>query len=179
MSAVRPHPPRTSALALALAALLAFALGGCGSGHSTTTSGPTRAQYVARANAICEAVRAKTTPLISELQSSVAGILTGEKTAETRDATVVAQLHTYASQSLAQLEALPQPAADHAAIERFLTPLEAVVTAIGHAHTSLVTGQAAQAVATVTQIQPTAQAVTSAAHAYGLTECASVLGALG
>jgi len=167
--------PRPLAAALAVVVVLA----GCGASHSTTTSGPTRAEYVAHANAICEAVRAKTTPLISELQSSVAGILTGEKSAETKDATVVAQLHTYASQSLAQLEALPQPAADHAAIERFLAPLEAVVAAIGHAHTSLVTGQAAQAVATVTQIQPTAQAVTSAAHAYGLTQCASVLGALG
>jgi hypothetical protein len=158
--------------AVALSSLLALA--GCGG-----SSGPSKSQYVAKADGICKAAQTQTAPLINEVAAGAASLVSGGARSARQLATVLERLHSLAAGSLAQLRALRQPSGDHAAIERFLTPFASEVDAIGQAATALDGGQAPQALAHLEQVQPTAQQVTSAAQAYGLRQCASVISAVG
>lgn len=161
--------------AVAVSGLLALA--GCGG-----SSGPSKAQYVAKADAICTTAHTQTAPLIQQVAAAGASLASGGAGAASgarRLASVVQRLHDVAAAGLAQLRALRQPSGDHAAIERFLTPLASVVDAIGQAATALGSGQAPQALALLQQVAPVAQQVASAAQAYGLTQCGSVVSALG
>jgi hypothetical protein len=158
--------------AVAVSGLLALA--GCGGG-----GGPSKSQYIARADAICQAAQSQTAPLIQQITAAGASLVSGGAPSARRLATAVQRLHDVAAGSLAQLRALRQPSGDHGAIERFLTPLASVVDAIGQAATALGSGQAPQALALLQQVQPVAQQVASAAQVYGLRQCGSVVLALG
>ncbi|MFI4985493.1 MAG: hypothetical protein ACHP93_04140 [Solirubrobacterales bacterium] len=149
-------------------------LAGCGG-----SSGPSKAQYVAKADAICTTAHTQTAPLIQQVTAAGASLASGGAPSARRLATVVRRLHDVAASGLARLRALRQPSGDHAAIERFLAPLASVVDAIGQAATALGSGQAPQALGLLQQVQPVAQQVTSAAQTYGLQQCGSVLSALG
>jgi hypothetical protein len=162
----------------ALAAATALALAGCGGGGSgsATASGPTRAHFIAAANAICATAHAQTAELITKVKSTGASALLGGDTKSL--AGLVTHLHDVAAANLAKLRALPQPAADHAAIASFMQPLSTVVSDIGRAATDLSKGEALNAYALIQQAQPAAGKVTSAARAYGAKECGTVLAAL-
>ena len=146
----------------------------CGS-----SGGASKSQYIAKADAICAAAHAQTTPLIKEIVTAGPSLVSGGARSARRLATVVVRLHVVAARNLAELQSLPQPSGDRAAIERFLTPLAAVVVAIGHAASALGSRQAPTALALLEQAQPIAQQVTSGAQDYGLTQCESVVSALG
>ena len=88
-------------------------------------------------------------------------------------------MHTAAAGSLAQLQRLKQPSGDHAAIERFLTPLGRVVDAIGKAAVAVGSGQVPAALGLLEQAGPVAEDATAAAQAYGMRQCETVLAALG
>lgn len=163
-----------------LSAVAALALAGCGGGggSSTTSSGPTRAQYIASANAICGAVRKQAAPLIAKVKGSVASLITGGASVAKTVAGELAQLHIVAGAGLAKLRALQQPAADHATIAHFLTPLTTVIADIGQAAATLAKDEPLNALALLQQAQPAAAQLTGAAKAFGAKQCGAVLSAL-
>ncbi len=169
----RRLPLRIPAAAVALTLAVALVLAGCGS------SAPTKSQYIAKAGAMCATASAQTAPLIKQVTASAVALSTGGASAATRLASAVSQLHTVASSNLEKLQNLEQPSGEHATIERFLTPFASVVSAIGQAATALGKGQAQQALGLLEQIRPSSEQATSAARAYGLTQCETVLSALG
>ena len=112
---------------LAPAALAALALPGCWlQCAAAPSSAPTKAQYVAKVDAICKASRVlKTAPLVKQLercrdQHSLAGNEARAREASSGGRTSCTNT---ASPSLAQVRALAQPHGETAAIERFLSPL--------------------------------------------------------
>jgi hypothetical protein len=163
---------RASVIAAATAGGLLI-LTGCGG-----SGGPSKSQYIAKADAVCATAHTQTAPLIGQVAAAGASLASGAAGAARRLAAAVQRLHEVAAGGLAQLRALRQPSGDHAAIERFLTPLASVVDAIGQAATVLGSGQAPQALGLLQQVQPVARQVTSAAQAYGLRECGSLFSAL-
>jgi hypothetical protein len=167
--------PRRRAHALALL-LTAAALAGCGGGSAA--HGPTRAGYIAKADAICRSAHAQTNQLISKIKALAPALLIGGTAAAPSAPGLVAQLHTVAAADLARLRALAQPSADRAAIAKFLDPLASIVSAMGKALADLRAGHAVDAAARFSNAIPTAQAVRSAAVAYGFKDCPSLLAAL-
>lgn len=155
--------PRFAASALAVA----VAVGGCGG-----SSGPGRAHYIAQANQICAQARTQAAPLIQQLAATVSSPTAAS---ERRAAPSVEKLEAIGQSYLAQLRALKEPSADHAAIERFLTPSGQVIDAIGQAASALKSGDTVTALAALQQIQTVAEDANGAARAYGLEQCGSVL----
>jgi hypothetical protein len=149
--------------------------GGSSSQSSSTSSGPTRSQFIAEANAICKSTAKQTAPLINQIANAGVSLVAGSATSAHQAATVVRRLRTIAASSLAQLRALAQPRGDHAAIQRMLTPLAGVVDTIGTAGDALSHGQAAQALGSLSGLQSVAQQLASAAKAYGLHACESLV----
>jgi hypothetical protein len=142
-------------------------------------SGPTKAQYTAKADAICKTATSQAAPLIKQITPLAASLATGATASAQKLASLLGQLHTDTAGDLARLRALAQPSSDHAAINRFLKPLTSVVDAIATAASTLRGSNPAQALGGLEQLQPTAGQVTSAAHAYGLTQCGQLFSALG
>jgi len=166
---------RSSSALSAVALLAVLALAGCGS------SAPTKSQYLAKANAICASTSTQTAPLIHQVTAAAAGLAPGAGAA--REVATLAgamqRLHAVATSSLTKLQKLEQPSGAHAAIERFLKPFAAVVSAIEQAAGALQKGQPQQALGMLEQVRPTSVQASSGAQAYGLTQCTTVLAALG
>jgi hypothetical protein len=151
--------------ALILAALVALA--GCGG-----SGGPTKAQYIARADPICASARAQAQPIIAQL-AAAAGSL--DAASARRLAPAVSRLHSVGVSYLARLRALQQPSGDRAAIDDFLRPSAQVVDAVGTAASALAAGDTVRALAQLQQIQPLALDANAAEQRYGLRQCGSVL----
>jgi hypothetical protein len=174
---------RTARAGALLAAVAALALAGCGGGGASTTTtagGPTRAHYLAQANAICAAARLQTAPLIARVKRSlsVAALLTGGASLVRTLGRIVSQLQADAAAGLAKLRALPQPAADHAAIEAFLEPLGKLIGYIRQAAALLLKAEPLNAYAVLQPATPTSSQVKSAARTFGADQCGAVLSAL-
>lgn len=163
----------------------ALAIGACGGGSSTagkttsSSSGPTKAEYIASAGAICKTTETRITPLVGKLAAVAAQILTGGSAAAAKAVPEVEQLYSIAASGLGKLRGLARPAGDHAAIARFLTPLSAIVDSIGTVSSGLRKGQGTQALAQLQADQALAQQVTVAAKGYGLRQCETIFSALG
>lgn len=155
---------------------IAAVLAGCG---SSSNSGVTKAQYVAKADAICKAAAAQTGPIVGRIIAAGPALASANAKTAKEIAPLVGRLHEQAASSLAQLRALKEPNADHSGIERFLSPLTNVVGAVGQAASTLRAGQGSAALGLLAQVQPEAQQAASAAQAYGVGPCGSVLSALG
>ncbi len=166
---------RPGARALVLV-LTAAAIAGCGGGSAAT--GPTHKQYVARADAICRAARTQTNELIAKIKALAPKLLLGGTAAAPSAPGLVAQLHHAAAADLARLRALAQPSGDRAAIAKFLHPLSTIVSEMSNAEADLRAGHAIDAAALFSNAIPTAQAVRSAASAYGFKDCPGLLAAL-
>jgi hypothetical protein len=169
-------------LAVVVAAVALAACGG-GSGSTSTTkstaSGPTKARFIAQADAICKTTEAKLAPLIRELASGAAKLLAGTSSATGQLAAPLTKAHTVAAAGLAEIQALAQPAGDHKPIEKFLSPLRQIVGSLATAAGGLSKGQSTEALALLEQDQAPAQAVAGAATAYGLRGCETIFSALG
>ena len=162
-----------------------LAIVGCGGGSSgshsssssssSSSSGPTRSQFIAEANAICKSTAKQTAPLINRIANLGASLVAGSAGSAREAATMVGRLRTIAASSLAQLRALAQPRGDHAAIQSMLTPLAGVVDTIGTAGDALSHGHAAQALGSLSGLQSVALQLASAAKAYGLHACESLV----
>jgi hypothetical protein len=159
-------------LRLAVPLLAALALvAGCGGGKSTP-SGPTRAQYIARTDAICSATKAKAAPQLHALSSAGASL---NPLKVSGLGPLAQKVRVTADAYLTQLDAVPQPPADAAAISNFLTPTRETVAAIGKAANELSSGNALAAIGRLNEIQALANAANAAAASYGLKDCAKVL----
>lgn len=164
---------RTPTILAVLALCSPLGLAGC------AVSRPTKAQYTVKAGAVCHTASAESAPLIERLASVGKSLKPGGQTAATRTLTgVLQELHAAASSSLAELRALEQPAAGHAAIARFLTPFATVVGALGQAQAAAGAGKPKQALAQLEQTATASAQMTAAAKAYGMTQCETVLPAL-
>jgi hypothetical protein len=185
----RPARPRRkqrrqragASLAAVVAAVALAACGGSGGTSTTksTASGPTKAQFIAQADAICKTTEAKLAPLIKELAAGAANLLAGSSSSTGQLATPLTKAHTVAAAGLTELEALAQPAGDHKQIEKFLSPLGQIVGSLATAAGGLSKGQSTEVLAQLEQEQAPAQAVTGAATAYGLHGCETIFSALG
>lgn len=158
------------------AIVLVLVVTGCG---SSSNSGPTKAQYVAKVDAICKSAGSKTAPLVSKVVAGGASLASGSARAAHELAPVLQQLHATGAASIAQLRALKQPIGESSKIEGFLSPLTNVVAAVGQAASSLSAGQPSGALGLLAQVESDAQQTMSAAQAYGVAACGSVLSALG
>ena len=158
---------------------------GCPCWPAAAAALPSKSQYIAKADAICQTARTQTTPLIRQVTSAAASFASAPRSAQPSAAAQLAstlqRLHAVAAGDLAQLQKLEQPSGENerAAIERFLTPFAAIVGEIGQAATALSGAQASQVLVLLARLQPDAQQMTSAAQAYGLKQCPTVLPAVG
>jgi hypothetical protein len=167
---------RRGAPALVVAAAASALLApGCGS------SGPTKAQYTASANAICRTAGAQVTPVVRKLTGSAAALNSGNQAAAQEATGALQELHTVTSAALTKLQALPQPSAGHAPVERFLSALASVSAALGRAATTAAASpsQFQQALAQMETAAPAGQRMVAAAWAYGMTQCATLFTGLG
>ncbi|MHB1834333.1 MAG: hypothetical protein ACYCXW_05150 [Solirubrobacteraceae bacterium] len=83
------------------------------------------------------------------------------------------------TRGLSELRGLSQPTGGHTAIQRFLTPLEAVSDTLGTAAKSAAGGEPQKALAALAAVVPDAQRASRAAAEYGLTACQDLFGPLG
>ena len=174
-----PVPGRQPRLmVLVVVAATALIAAGCGGG-SKKPSGPTKASYIASADALCKTTHAQTSPLIAEIKTKVPALFGGGASAAKAVAGVVARLGTVAGANLARIRALATPSGDHAAIARFLNPLSTVVHSIGTAASALRGGQALVAASLLAEVEPTASKVAAAARAFGFRQCTQILSPLG
>ncbi|HET8980919.1 MAG TPA: hypothetical protein VFN87_22390 [Solirubrobacteraceae bacterium] len=165
----------TRMITMSVAGAIALAPAGCG---AAANPGPTRAQYVTKANAICAAAATQIVPLVKRIKTEGATLVAGGAATPQRLAGDLRQLHTAAAGDLAQLRGLKQPKADHAAIGRFLTPLSSFVDAIDKAAGLVASGDLPQALALLGQTATVEQQAAQNAHAYGLLRCEALLPSL-
>ncbi len=160
---------------VAVAAASALLAAGCGS------SGPTKAQYTASANAVCRAASAQAVPVVRKLTGAYAALGAGNQAAVGEATGALQELHTATNAALTKLQALHQPSAGHATIERFLSALAAVSAALGRAATTAAAGpsQFQQGLAQMQAAAPAEQRMVVAAGAYGMTQCATIFTGLG
>jgi hypothetical protein len=158
-------------LSVCATAALVPALVACG---SSSSSGPSKAQYVAKADAICNAASNKTAALISRIASAAPALASGSPKAAREIAPTLKQVQEEGAASLAELRALKQPKGDKKAIEGFLSPLTNIVTAIGQAAGSFSAGQPSTALSQLANVQGDVERGIGAARAYGVGRCAGV-----
>ncbi len=173
MSTMRARPAHVRAPFALLAALGALLLAGCGS------SGVSKSQYVAKANASCAATSASTGPLIRQVTAEATALPKTGASGVAQLAATVDQLHDAVAAGYSKLEQLQQPSGAHAAIERFLAPYSTIAGGMAQAITSLGKGQVQQALTELEGLRPASEQAASAAQAYGLTKCASGFSTLG
>lgn len=163
--------------------LAACAIAGCGgssssTGTSTTAAvgAPTKAEFVAKANAVCATASAQTGKLLGEVETATTAALSGPSAHSAAQLEgLVAQLHSAALRVLGELQSLNPPASDRAAISQFLTPLTHAITGLGEADKAIAAGHATQALSSLLTLQSKTPQLAAAAHAYGLTGCEGVL----
>jgi hypothetical protein len=159
-------------------------LTGCGGSSSSTTTtsttsagaAPTKAEYVARANAICSAAAPTTGKLLSELEGATTGALKGlSASGAAQLAALVGELHTGALTVLGHLQGLTVPTGEQAAVARFLTPLSHAIAGLGQAAKAITSGHGTQALGSLLELRSKTPQLASAAQAAGLTQCEGVL----
>ncbi len=155
---VKPHVPSRSAISVLLGAAVALALSACagGSSHTTTNaaattpSGPTKAEFVAKANAVCEATNGPLTRTALKLET---------------------QRNPAAAAKIVATTFIPEIESQARKIEALGTPLggQATIATMDR----LLTGDIAK-IAKDPQIAGAAafQDFATVAHGYGLTACA-------
>lgn len=158
---------------LTLLAAGAVVLAGCGS------SKPTRAQYDAKANAICAQVAGQSASLVGQVATAAGSLSSGGQSAARELAGALQSLHTLTGSSLSKLRALQQPESGRATIAQFLSSYGDVGEAVGQAASAAAAGQPQQAIARLQQAQPAAQRMAAAAKDSGMTRCETLLPALG
>ena len=157
--------------AAATLAITGVVLAGCGGGGGGG-GGPSKAEYVAQADAICRSTKTQAAPLIQRLSAAVSSPSAAHLR---RAATIVGELRTIGTAYLSQLRALEQPGDDTTAIARFLTPTGRVVGLLAEARTALERGAAIEALGVLQNAQPLDAEAGAAARAYGFSRCGSLI----
>lgn len=122
---------------------------------------PAKGAYLARANAICSTMNAKTTALPDP------------GTDPLQQATVTSQAVAITEDALRQLRALPVPAGDAVTISAILSKVDVVVADANKLAAALRSGDQAQSRTLEAQLQTDTTSANTAAVAYGLTVCGS------
>jgi hypothetical protein len=153
--------------ATAAALVFALLLAACGG-----SSGPSKTDYIVRADKVCRAARAEALPLVKELTAGGLSLSRGQ--AEALAATA-RRLHATEASYLAQLRALDVPSGDKDDVDKFLTPTGQVVTAIDVAAAALARGDVATTASLLGQAQAAGLEARNAADAYGFKNCGGAL----
>jgi hypothetical protein len=149
---------------LVVSALVATAA--CGNGTTSSGSSPsgavaplTKAVYIAKANAICATMNARTKALGRPGPDIAAAVRASDKSG------------VIAAQALRQLRALPAPPTEAAALERIYSKVDAVIADYPSLSAALRTGRRAAIQSAATQLGADGKAANAASNAYGLTSC--------
>jgi hypothetical protein len=153
----------------------ALAVAACGGGGS---SGPTKAQFDSKANAICKTAAAQTTPLEKAVAAGVPALATGATSSLVTLTADLAKIHTDASAALAKLRTLKRPSGASKQIEKFLTPLSSIIDSIGKGATALGQRNTAAALSALEGAQSLPQEIATAAGGYGLPQCGAIFSSL-
>jgi hypothetical protein len=145
----------------------ALALGACTGGHPSGGGVPSpaasisKADYLAKANAVCTAMNAKGNALQDP----------GQDPAKIRQ--VVDQAIPLAADGLAQLRQLPLPQGDEAAVRDFYAKVDGLIADLRAESAALAGNDLTRARQLVSSVQADSAAANTAANAYGLTVCGS------
>lgn len=146
---------------------------GCGS------SGSTKTDFIAKANAICRSASTKTAPLAQELIAAAASLSSSSgHSAGHHLTTALRKLDSTATNTLTRLQSLKLPTADRAEIERFLTAFASANDGLGRAAKAAGSGQPEQALSELKSLAADAGRMVRAAKASRLTVCENALGAV-
>jgi hypothetical protein len=167
---------RAPVLVLAVALVTSLALAACGGSSSTKAksapapTGLTKAQYIAQAEPICAAAkrRAPTKRILA---------LIGQFPTPTKEiARLLRKTATIVREVTAQLSALPPPAADRAAIARWIAQGAAIGPLLTKAAGQVSRGDLVAAIGSQQDITAATVEPTTFAKGYGMRECATIGG---
>lgn len=157
------------AMAMCAAGLMLIGgLGACSKKATTTTSSPaaqpttaeTKADYIARGNAVCDTFTQKQSALPTPSGSALADV-----------APYIDQNVTLATDLLAQLKAIPQPAGDSAALQDVFTKFQATLDLLKQEAAAAHANNQSTFDTLDTQLNTSGDASNAAFNAYGLTVC--------
>lgn len=166
----------------ALATLvLAIATSGCGGGDggasattggATSTAAPTRAAYIAQADAICRRTNERTAGTNEQI-AEINRRATSTESALAQAAPILAEAYRSQRASVAEFRALPAPAGDAAAVDRVVAGIEEQVALIGRIADAADAGDAARMRALSAELKLTRARVRGLLQGYGFRVCGS------
>ena len=156
--------PLGARLALSVAVAVAVAvLAGCGGGDD----GPTKKEYVAQADAICDAADKKEAPLGAPSPGD-------REDPKFYDANFQTRFNAISRDALRKLSALESPEDDRAAAGDLTSALEAIIAGLDARIAALRRGDVSGAAATLTNWERGIFNLQSASASLGLTRCQAV-----
>jgi hypothetical protein len=162
-----------SCVAVIAAMLLVVAITGCGGGSTSTTAAtvpaaPAKAQFIARADAICARTNAKLKPVQQRLAALARE---SESTVETGESAALRQGATITREGIAQLQALTVPPSDAATVKKIITALDDEAADIDTMASATASGEASAIEAAKRAEQTTKATYGGLAQGYGLNIC--------
>ena len=155
--------PRRSKVAKAAGALLAISLTACGGGSSSSsTTAPfvvTKAEYIARANTVCEGMNAR-----------VASISDGDPFASAEG---VEQVKQIVSTTREELRTIPMPPGDEATLQDIYSKVDVPIRDYAELADAMRSGDSSRTYEINAQGHRDQKAANDASNAYGLTVCGS------
>jgi hypothetical protein len=159
---------------------LSLAIAGCGGSSTettrtiTATSGPTKAQFISEADAICRAGRQKLAPLQSALDRAAQADQANDTAANRAKLAVILRSSARTTLPvLAQLRALTPPAADRAVAARYLAGVASQIALIDRLGQAVARNDQQQVTAVSQLLQQGKDAVQQVARNYGFKACGS------
>lgn len=145
-----------------------LSVGGCGG-----SGGPSKSEYIAKADAICRSAQTQAAPLIQKLTFTVTGSPAPARMR--RAAAIVGDLQAIGRSYMSRLRALERPGHDDKAIAAFLVPTGQVIDALAEARAALQRGETVRALGLLQQAQPVDAEAGAAARSYGFKQCGSII----
>ena len=143
---------------------------GCGGGEP---EGPSKDDYVAAADRVCQAARAAAAPLVARVsEAGASSLLPGPRRRLERD---LQRLHELGVAYLADLRALEPPPGDEQEVQAFLTPTAEVVDAVGAGREAVADASMGRALSVLQRARTVDDQAAAAAREYGFRQCGSVI----
>ena len=147
---------------------------GCGGGDGGSTA-PTatalsKADYIAKGDAICAQKRQQRSKLVSEVQNAIAsGVNSASEAHRVHD--ISNQAADYVDQLASELQALPKPTGDEQILDRLLSTVRAEATDIRHFADAVDSGDASQMRSFGEAADSDGAKAVAIAQGYGFTVC--------
>lgn len=158
---------------LPVLALLCLLVGGCGDDAKDTGDdgvGLTKAQYIQRADAICQGAEREGRALEARFQ----GLRGKDPAVVRREAPpLLAEIAAYGRRFLARLRAIPLPAEDRAAANAYFAEVQRGIARLEAYGQAIASGDSARVQAIGAEIPRGTQSARRLARAYGFRECSS------